>query len=197
MWESTLLVITYDEHGGLYDHVTPPATVNPDGKIAKDTGENVAPDIPPFDFTRLGIRVPAVIVSPFIERCTIDPTAYDHTSIIATARKLFLGAAGKELLTERDRTANTFDRVLNRTTPRADTPNLSAPQSLETLALMKTNSLNKPLSVHQQALVEQAYQVEQSLPANRRSGKTPADIKTERDASRYLAQVTAELTGSG
>jgi phospholipase C len=196
VWESTLLVITYDEHGGLYDHVTPPATVNPDGKIAKDTGENVAPDIPPFDFTRLGIRVPAVVVSPYIERCTIDHTLYDHTSIIATARKLFLGAGWEtNFLTERDRTANTFDRVLNRTTPRTDTPNLSAPQSLETLALMKTNSLNKPLSVHQRALVEQAYQLEQSLPPNRRSGKTPADIKTERDASRYLAQVTAELTG--
>ncbi|HXU20967.1 MAG TPA: alkaline phosphatase family protein, partial [Verrucomicrobiae bacterium] len=59
VWESTVLAVIYDEHGGLYDHVTPPATVNPDGLIAQNPGENVA-QIPPFDFTRLGLRVPAV-----------------------------------------------------------------------------------------------------------------------------------------
>lgn len=52
-WKQTLLVITYDEHGGCHDHAVPPAAVSPDGK---------APD--GFDFGYFGVRVPAVIISP-------------------------------------------------------------------------------------------------------------------------------------
>ncbi len=56
-WNSTLFVVASDEHGGLYDHVLPPETVNPDGLTS-----------PMFDFTRLGVRVPAVVASPWIPR---------------------------------------------------------------------------------------------------------------------------------
>ena len=76
VWKSTILVVVYDEHGGLYDHVTPPAAVSPDGKIVQDPGENVA-QIPPFDFTRLsrGIRVePAVVISAYIDPGKVDST---------------------------------------------------------------------------------------------------------------------------
>ena len=60
LWEKTALVITYDEHGGFYDHVPPPTGVpNPDGKNATDD---------PFDFTRLGVRVPFVVASPWIKK---------------------------------------------------------------------------------------------------------------------------------
>lgn len=65
-WEKTLLIVTYDEHGGFYDHVTPPAAA---GK-------------PPFD--RYGVRVPALIVSPHIEAGQVSNTTFDHTSIIKT-----------------------------------------------------------------------------------------------------------------
>lgn len=71
-----LLVITYDEHGGIYDHVSPPYGVPP--PIRKGSG---------FGFTRLGVRVPAVIVSPFIRRGTVyHPRRkyIDHTAIIKT-----------------------------------------------------------------------------------------------------------------
>jgi phospholipase C len=122
IWENSLLVITYSQHGGLYDHVSPPTTVSPDGLVVQDPGQGVA-KIAPFDFTRLGVRVPAVIISPYIEPLTTDHTVYDHTSIIATARKLFLGkAAAANYLTQRDRQANTFDHLLTRTTPRSDNP---------------------------------------------------------------------------
>jgi phospholipase C len=122
VWESSILVITYSQHGGFYDHVPPPTTVSPDGVIAQDPGQNVA-KIKAFDFTRLGVRVPAVIISPYIEPGTVDHTVYDHTSVIATARKLFLGkAAATSYLTERDRLANTFDHLLTRATPRTDNP---------------------------------------------------------------------------
>lgn len=122
LWDSTVLVITYSQHGGLYDHLSPPSTISPDGMVAQDPGQGVA-KIPPFDFTRLGVRVPAVIISPYIEPLTTDHTVFDHTSIIATARKLFLGkAAAANYLTQRDRQANTFDHLLTRTTPRTDNP---------------------------------------------------------------------------
>lgn len=109
-WESTLLVITYDEHGGLYDHVVPPATVNPGDKPPGSTL---------FNFERLGVRVPAVLVSPFIARGTIiHDTVFDHASIIATARKLFIPNFEQFFLTERDRRANTFENCLTLAAPR-------------------------------------------------------------------------------
>jgi len=74
--------------------------------------------MPPFDFTRLGVRVPAVIISPYIEPGTIDKAVYDHTSIIASARKLFLGPKWQETyLTKRDQHANTFEHLLTRSSP--------------------------------------------------------------------------------
>lgn len=100
IWNSTLFFVLYDEHGGIYDHVPPPAAVNPDGL------NSVAP---PFDFRRLGVRVPAVIVSPFVGRGLVDSTIYDHTSILATVRELFNLPHG---LTQRDQQANTVSRNL-------------------------------------------------------------------------------------
>ena len=120
VWGGTILVIVYSNHGGLYDHVAPTTTVSPDGYLASGQDESKEA-APPFDFKRLGVRVPAVIVSPFIEAGAVDDTVYDHTSLIATARKLFLGAAWADsFLTERDRQANTFDRLLTRSSPRTD-----------------------------------------------------------------------------
>ena len=67
-WERSLLVIVYDEHGGFYDHVPPPA----------------AADDEPEMFGRYGVRVPAIIVSPWMEPRTVSHTVFDHTSIIKT-----------------------------------------------------------------------------------------------------------------
>jgi phospholipase C len=93
-WRNTLLIITYDEHGGCYDHVVPPAATCPGGQT---------PD--GFDFGYFGVRVPAVIVSPWVKPgSVIRPpglTPFDHTSIIATLRKLFPFAS----LTPRDAAA--------------------------------------------------------------------------------------------
>lgn len=115
-----LLVVTYDEHGGFFDHVPPPqgaewsvepAYQSPDGSYS-------------FPFDLLGPRVPAVLISPWIERGTVDQAVYDHTSIPATARKLLHVNAGP--LTARDGIVNTFETVLSRTTPR-EMPELAEP----------------------------------------------------------------------
>jgi phospholipase C len=66
-WSKTMLVVTYDEHGGFYDHVQPPAAQ--DDKPA---------------FRTYGVRVPALVVSPFTERTSVSNVVYDHTSIIKT-----------------------------------------------------------------------------------------------------------------
>src|SRR5260370_24221921 len=84
---STLLAIVYDEHGGLYDHVPPPKTVNPDNKKWNGSADSTDP---PFDFTRLGVRVPPRLISPHIQAITITPTTSHHPSITPTACQLFL-----------------------------------------------------------------------------------------------------------
>lgn len=116
LWRNSILLITYSSHGGIYDHVPPPAAT-PDGFVAQvdQTGTGRT-----FSFDRLGVRVPAVIVSPYIRRGTVDHTVYDHASIPATVSKLFL--SGSESSSPRERNAQTFDRVLTLSAPRTDTP---------------------------------------------------------------------------
>jgi phospholipase C len=67
-WEKTMLIIFYDEHGGFYDHVPPPAAADDNRRM----------------FGRYGVRVPALIVSPWIEPGAVSTTVFDHTSIIKT-----------------------------------------------------------------------------------------------------------------
>jgi phospholipase C len=111
-WPGTLLVITYDEHGGCYDHVPPPwGAVPPD----TDTGEFG------FNFDRFGVRVPTVLVSPLIAPGTVyrvpaGGTPLDHTSVLKTVEQRWNLPA----LTARDAAAPAFGDVLTLTTPRTD-----------------------------------------------------------------------------
>lgn len=108
LWPVTLLLIVYDEHGGLFDHVPPP-TLTPDPDYPA-----VPPSInPSFHFNRLGVRVPAVFVSPLIRQGTIINRQFDHCSIVATVRKLF--CLDKRQFNWREAQAATFDDVLNLT----------------------------------------------------------------------------------
>jgi phospholipase C len=87
LWPNTALLIVYDEHGGIYDHVVPPAcTSDQFTASANDTGTGM-----PFAFDRLGVRVPAILVSPWIPKGTVVNRPFDHASIPATITKMFLG----------------------------------------------------------------------------------------------------------
>ncbi len=118
-WNETLFIITYDEHGGCYDHVSPPTGAkNPDEKnLAGQMG---------FMFNRFGMRVPTVLISPLIEAEQIFRSPnfppFDHTSIIKTIQKCF-GLDG--YLTQRDKNAQDLGGVLNLDSPRtSDLPSL-------------------------------------------------------------------------
>ena len=191
LWESTMLLIVYDEHGGLYDHVPPPATVNPDGKNCLN---------PPFDFMRLGLRVPAVVVSPWVEAGTIDPLQYDHASIAATARKLFLGADWRtKVLTARDQIANTFDLNLTRNSARTDKVDFNAPHKAAAMARAAeaagvnariARQATLPLSDLQKTLVQQANFVNQhAVPPDQGPDTTHQSVKTQGQAAAFHAEV--------
>lgn len=188
VWEKTVLLIVYDEHGGLYDHVEPPSDdkFQPDGLTSAN---------PAFDFKRLGIRVPAVIVSPYVKPGTVDHTVYDHSSIIATARKLFLPNWQNTALTNRDRNANPFDGALTEATPAHSPIPRAAPQAApHAVGKPRKSAKNKKLSHLQRDMVDQAYQLEQdNLPPEKRTGKTPATIRTQKQANDYVKEVTARL----
>jgi phospholipase C len=81
-WPRILLVWLYDEHGGNYDHVPPPAAIKPD---------NIAPVLatgdPPGGYNIYGPRVPAVVVSGFAKRGAVTNVVHDHTSILATVEE--------------------------------------------------------------------------------------------------------------
>jgi len=74
-----------------------------------------------FRFDRLGVRVPTVLISPYIEEGTVVNTLFDHTSIIKTVTERW----GLESLNERDRAATDLSQVLTRSKPRRDTPTLN------------------------------------------------------------------------
>jgi phospholipase C len=94
VFEKTLFLITYDEHGGFYDHVEPQPVPAPD-EYVDESG---------FAFTLSGVRVPAVAVSPLIPRGTIVADFFDHASIPATVLRRF--AHDPSPLTARDAAAN-------------------------------------------------------------------------------------------
>ncbi|KAL5724849.1 phospholipase C [Ranunculus cassubicifolius] len=121
-WNESLLVITYDEHGGFFDHVTTPTknVPNPDG--------NTGPEPYNFKFDRLGVRVPTIMISPWIKKGTVisranGPTPdseFEHSSIPATIKKMFNLPS---FLNNRDAWAGTFEDVVGElSAPRTDCP---------------------------------------------------------------------------
>jgi phospholipase C len=97
-WDKTLLIFTYDEHGGYYDHVPPPVALAPDA-----IRPFVQPGQSQYDgFARYGFRVPSVLVGPYVKRDYVSHVVYDHSSILAfLERKWNLPA-----MTYRDANAN-------------------------------------------------------------------------------------------
>lgn len=120
VWEETVLIVTMDEHGGFYDHVAPPSL----SRAALDRYKSPPPGdtqswVPTFAFDRLGLRVPTIIASPWVGKGVVDSTEYRHTSVLATVMKMF---AVKGDLTNRVKTAPTFEGLFSLNQARTDTP---------------------------------------------------------------------------
>lgn len=159
-WTRTLLIITYDEHGGCYDHVPPPIATPP-GKLAST----------PFNFDRYGVRVPAVIVSPLVRAGTVlrpsGKLPFDHTSVLATLRKRFrLGAP----LSDRDAVAPDLECALSLATPinlgpaqLEAHPYVPSPAELELAKQIPLNGLQKCLLELAHMLPQDASQIQSHI----------------------------------
>ncbi len=150
-WPETLLIITYDEHGGCYDHVPPPPAIPPSAIPTQ-----------PFNFDRYGVRVPAIIVSPYIRQGTVlrapGGVPFDHTSILSTLRNRFnLGAP----LSNRDAAAPDLASALI-----LQNPDNSGPDHLDALPYAASPSdlaqaKNIPINNLQKSLLDLATRIPQ------------------------------------
>jgi phospholipase C len=131
LWGNCLFVLLYDEHGGFYDHVEPGPAVPPDFHTKE------------FAFDKYGVRVPAVLISPWIEAKPIHDV-FDHTSLLKyVTDKWKLGPLGNRVAQ-----ANSFaDHLTVIQSPRTDTPaQIPVPE-------LASNPVTGDLNVHQQSLV--------------------------------------------
>lgn len=113
-WNKTLLIITFDEHGGLFDHVAPPRAIAPDSHFENG-----------FTFDRYGVRVPTIFISPLIDKSTIvrsntPGVPFDHTSLLSTLLTWKKIDKSQWNMGKRTDVAPKFDSVLTRTVPRTD-----------------------------------------------------------------------------
>jgi phospholipase C len=117
LWSSTALLVVYDVHGGFFDHVPPPACT-PDGFVAEPqaTGTDRS-----FPFDRLGVRVPAVLVSPWVPKGTVvSDRVFEHASIPATVTDFFLHTHPER--SPREKAAQTFLDLLTSSPMRTASP---------------------------------------------------------------------------
>jgi phospholipase C len=222
LWESTALLLVYDEHGGIYDHVPPPACM-PDGFKDQATG---------FQFDRLGVRVPAVLVSPWIPEGTVvsplnasggidNERVFEHSSIPNTVTSHFIGAYDKR--SPREKASETFLDVLSLTAPRTDSflfniggtaPAARArvaaagrPLGFAGIPAAADNSQaisipkppltamkpDRPLSGLLRDQIDHFHKAELTLPLDQQTGIDVHSIQTEAQASAYIKQITERL----
>jgi phospholipase C len=174
LWRTTLLVVLYDEHGGFYDHVSPPAAVVPDGHQEE------------YTFDRLGVRVPAILVSPWVNP-GVTHTVFDHTSLL----RYLSDKWGLDPLTERVTQANSFAAVIRTDgNPRDDTPlslHLPADQQAQAAdGFADISDMTEPMNEHQKSLVAFSDSLEDEI-------HEPALLKAMRRLAVRSGPVVAQL----
>jgi phospholipase C len=191
-WESSLLIVTWDENGGFFDHAIPPAAMPP-GDSWQDSKYNQNG----FLFDRYGPRVPAVVISPLIPHNVIDHRLYDHTSVLATIEHRF-GIVG---MTNRDRSATPLLPLVQLSAPRftpVSLPDPAPPFQPETLAAAAIAAVLGAQPVDKGSLPAILYAaLQQDLklsPQNRQQIlEQVKGIRTRAGAAAYLQEVEATL----
>jgi phospholipase C len=208
IWSSSLLIITWDEHGGFYDHLLPPAAIAPG-----DTSPGGNNNQYGFTFEQYGPRVPAVVISPLIARNLIDHRLYDHASVPATLEACFRVSP----MTQRDTTANQLMPLASLATPRSDAPlTLPAPAQsgitdCDPVALTRAaraSSLHsspmfpvtRPLDTFDEGnmpgflFVAHRLDLALALPVQRTAIRARFNaLQTRADASQYMDEVNAKI----
>jgi phospholipase C len=179
-WNDTLLLITYDEHGGNYDHFPPPSGATPpDNSIGEFN----------FDFKRFGVRIPALLISPRIAAGTVFRAKrgiIDHTSVLKTIELRW----NVPPLTERDKAAADLGDVLTLAVPRTDDPLQGV--------LPPTSDIPHPEQA-EPSLIENLHAHKVSLlPLRNDQGSydrhTPPDLSTSAKIGDYIQGRTAAWT---
>lgn len=199
LWETSVLIITWDEHGGFYDHDTPPAAVAPGDSQPKGKHNQFG-----FTFEQYGPRVPAIVISPLLPKNTIDHRLYDHASIPAMIKAVF----GAGPLTARDSQANSPDRLLSLPAARQDapvalpSPVVPAATAVMSMAVRDLNAVaaSRPTETVDQGnlpvVVNSALRQDLEIsPAAQRAQilKRVESIKTREQARQYLAEVQTKV----
>jgi phospholipase C len=175
LWNQTLLIVLYDEHGGCYDHVAPPSGAVPPDNTAGEYG---------FDFTRFGPRVPALLISPLIPAGTVfrvpaGSLPLDHTSVLKTIELRW----NVPSLTARDAAAPDVGAVLSLATPRTDDPLAGV--------VVPTSSGTNPSANKPSHLQEVYADLVSRLPVPDAANGTrhsPPKLVTGDDYDRYIAE---------
>ena len=151
-----LFIITHDEHGGCYDHVPPPLDAKPPQPGTGDFG---------FDFKRFGVRVPFVLVSPYVPKGSVFRApagqTFDHTSILATLEQRYgLGA-----LKDRETVAPDLGDVLSLPQPRTDSAPIVLPPQEAAFAAAPGDVANAPLNDLQRSIIRAVHHAAIQMPA--------------------------------
>lgn len=202
-WESVMLIVVFDEHGGFYDHVVPPVGV-PTGDDTRYATPNRA-----FRFERLGVRVPAIAVSAYTERGKVvgpsprdETKIYDHSSIPATLATRF----GFKSLTDREKAAHTLQDAITLDVPRCSPEQapLTLPKPADDAAFRSPIALpagvvpSPTLSEGQKSMLDlaAACQKEISPPSEHAQiDKSRSEVKTHEGAKSFIDQVEKQIRG--
>jgi phospholipase C len=198
VWDMSVLIVTWDEHGGFYDHATPAAAVAPG-----DSSPNGKNNQFGFTFEQYGPRVPAVVISPLIPKNTIDHRLYDHASVPVLVEAAF----GLAPLTARDQQANSPLKLLSLSTARPDTPPILPSPTFEparAVLSMAATDLDTSVASRPDETVNQGTLPVILNAALRQDLETSPDqrteilqrfqsIKTREQARAYLAEVQKKV----
>jgi phospholipase C len=204
VWTKTLLIVTYDEHGGCYDHYV--GDLQPRSAVSPDPTAAPKPDQYGFTFDRFGVRVPTLLISPYIECGTVHRAPedskypFDHTTIIKTVKECF--DLKFDCLTQRDKHAPSLagvlcDEIVNMGPERIEVP----PPKISKETLDKAGAA--PLNDFQRAL----YLAASVLPEKRRlkqrlkrlfrgvEDPVPPSVKSPEEALPHLAARVGAFLG--